>query len=182
MDKFQKNEAQKWCESNGWTDLFVQESVYYAFPPGAVIPLPVPVPVNHKRYFRSLNGLAIGAVLAVAWGINFALASGLWFWGRPVARSLIESLLSHTPKITPLFRVDAASSGLMYQAINKTINFTQGIIALLGGVWGAATWVENGASLNSFLLKILFTIVIAFTVISAMELFRIYLLGSDFSW
>ena len=33
----------EWCEDNGWTDLFVERyDNYWAFPPGAVIPEPIP--------------------------------------------------------------------------------------------------------------------------------------------
>jgi hypothetical protein len=32
-----------WCQENGWTDLFIERySNYWAFPPGAVIPEPIP--------------------------------------------------------------------------------------------------------------------------------------------
>jgi hypothetical protein len=34
-----------WCQANGWTDLFVDHYQYWAFPPGAVMPLPVPATV-----------------------------------------------------------------------------------------------------------------------------------------
>ena len=35
----------RWCQDNGWTDLFVEQYQYWAFPPGAVMPIPVPVHV-----------------------------------------------------------------------------------------------------------------------------------------
>ena len=32
-----------WCEENGWTDPFIRErKEYWAFPPNAVMPLPIP--------------------------------------------------------------------------------------------------------------------------------------------
>lgn len=34
-----------WCQEHGWTDLFVDHYQYWAFPPGAVMPLPVPTDV-----------------------------------------------------------------------------------------------------------------------------------------
>ena len=37
------NKVQNWCDDRGWTDLFVKEGVFYAFPPQAVIPVPVTV-------------------------------------------------------------------------------------------------------------------------------------------
>lgn len=34
---------EEWCNDNGWTDLFQQErKEYWAFPPNAVMPLPIP--------------------------------------------------------------------------------------------------------------------------------------------
>lgn len=30
-----------WCKSRGWTDLFVHEGRFWAFPPSAVLPLPI---------------------------------------------------------------------------------------------------------------------------------------------
>ncbi len=32
----------RWCERHGWTDPFYQDGKWYAFPPGAVIPLAIP--------------------------------------------------------------------------------------------------------------------------------------------
>ena len=31
-----------WCFENGWTDLYVERCHYWAFPPGAVMPEPIP--------------------------------------------------------------------------------------------------------------------------------------------
>ena len=33
---------QKWCEDRGWTEPFFQDNRWYAFPPNAVIPQPIP--------------------------------------------------------------------------------------------------------------------------------------------
>ncbi len=34
---------EEWCEDNGWTDLFMERyNNYWAFPPGAVMPEPIP--------------------------------------------------------------------------------------------------------------------------------------------
>jgi hypothetical protein len=32
----------EWCQENGWTDLFMEHYEYWAFPPGGVMPLPIP--------------------------------------------------------------------------------------------------------------------------------------------
>ncbi len=37
---------QEWCDNNGWTDLFRERyNHYWAFPPNAVMPEPIPQPV-----------------------------------------------------------------------------------------------------------------------------------------
>ncbi len=37
---------EEWCQENGWTDLFIERyNNYWAFPPGAVIPEPIPYKV-----------------------------------------------------------------------------------------------------------------------------------------
>jgi hypothetical protein len=35
----------RWCAENGWTDLFMERYRYWAFPPGAVMPQPIPAQV-----------------------------------------------------------------------------------------------------------------------------------------
>ncbi|MDJ0681914.1 MAG: hypothetical protein QNJ18_18905 [Xenococcaceae cyanobacterium MO_167.B52] len=34
---------EKWCNVHGWTEPFFQDSKWYAFPPNAVIPQPIPI-------------------------------------------------------------------------------------------------------------------------------------------
>ncbi len=46
----------EWCEENGWTDLFIERyNNYWAFPPGAVIP--EPIPPKSLRLIKSEKGL-----------------------------------------------------------------------------------------------------------------------------
>lgn len=42
MNKCPESWVKEWCQENGWTDLFVERRHYWAFPPGAVIPVPIP--------------------------------------------------------------------------------------------------------------------------------------------
>jgi hypothetical protein len=42
MLKYSQEFALTWCNDNGWTDFFVEQYRYWAFPPGAVMPLPLP--------------------------------------------------------------------------------------------------------------------------------------------
>lgn len=46
----------EWCEENGWTDLFIERyNNYWAFPPGAVIP--EPIPAQTLRLIKAEKGL-----------------------------------------------------------------------------------------------------------------------------
>jgi hypothetical protein len=45
MKHYHDEWIQEWCQENGWTDLFTERSLYWAFPPGAVMPEPIPVKV-----------------------------------------------------------------------------------------------------------------------------------------
>ena len=42
MKHFADDWIKEWCEDNGWTDLFLESRVYWAFPPNGVMPLPIP--------------------------------------------------------------------------------------------------------------------------------------------
>jgi hypothetical protein len=47
----------EWCQANGWTDLFVERtSTYWAFPPNAV--MPVPIPPTALRAIKSEKGMS----------------------------------------------------------------------------------------------------------------------------
>ena len=59
-----------WCHENGWTDLFVDHYEYWAFPPGAVMPLPVPSDVLadyvDSHQLTPTAKLLYGAVIGMA--------------------------------------------------------------------------------------------------------------------
>lgn len=43
MNHYRDEWIEDWCRENGWTDLFKERtSNYWAFPPGAVMPEPIP--------------------------------------------------------------------------------------------------------------------------------------------
>ncbi len=42
MNKYCKAWIEEWCRDNGWTDPFKERKSYWAFPPHAVMPLPIP--------------------------------------------------------------------------------------------------------------------------------------------
>ena len=48
--------VKEWCDDNGWTDLFMERyNNYWAFPPGAV--MPEPIPPKTLRLIKSQKGL-----------------------------------------------------------------------------------------------------------------------------
>lgn len=64
---------QQWCHEHGWTDLFVEQRQFWAFPPGAVLPMPVPVHAL-EGYYSSRE--ASGAVKLVSlFAIGVALGA-----------------------------------------------------------------------------------------------------------
>lgn len=42
MNHYSVRWIEEWCQDNGWTDLFLECSQYWAFPPNAVMPVPIP--------------------------------------------------------------------------------------------------------------------------------------------
>jgi hypothetical protein len=84
MSKFLHQYIQQWCSEHGWTDLFVEQCQFWAFPPGAVIPAPVPVYALEGFYrthrapapIQLLKTLALGLALA-------AVALTIWT-GSPI--------------------------------------------------------------------------------------------------
>ena len=43
MKHYSDQWVEEWCQENGWTELFLErQDHYWAFPPGAVIPEPIP--------------------------------------------------------------------------------------------------------------------------------------------
>ncbi|BAU64188.1 hypothetical protein STA3757_15590 [Stanieria sp. NIES-3757] len=57
MKHFHDDWIQEWCDQNGWTDLFRERcNHYWAFPPGAVMPEPIPNKV--LRLIKAEKGLS----------------------------------------------------------------------------------------------------------------------------
>jgi hypothetical protein len=49
---------QQWCLDHGWTDLHIERyNNYWAFPPGAV--MPEPIPNNILREIKATNGFSL---------------------------------------------------------------------------------------------------------------------------
>jgi hypothetical protein len=58
MNHYSIKWIEAWCQENGWTELFVERrNNYWAFPPGGVMPEPIPVHV--LQLIKEQNGLTI---------------------------------------------------------------------------------------------------------------------------
>ncbi len=56
MNHYSIEWIKEWCQDNGWTELFVERrNNYWAFPPGCV--MPEPIPVNALRLIKAEKGL-----------------------------------------------------------------------------------------------------------------------------
>jgi hypothetical protein len=57
MKHFAEEWIAEWCQENGWTDLFIERQTnYWAFPPNAVMPEPIPSKV--LRRIKAEKGLS----------------------------------------------------------------------------------------------------------------------------
>jgi hypothetical protein len=68
MKHFSEDWLNEWCIENGWTDLYVERYQYWAFPPGAVMPEPIPPQALRgikaaKGFCFSEKALSISAVI-----------------------------------------------------------------------------------------------------------------------
>lgn len=79
MNRYCQTWIQEWCEENGWTDLFVERRDYWAFPPHAVIPMPIPNQVLQR--IKANKGMSPEEKI---WGTIACLAAiagaGLSYW------------------------------------------------------------------------------------------------------
>jgi hypothetical protein len=80
---FSDDWIEEWCDDNGWTDLFRERrDHYWAFPPGAV--MPEPIPTGTMRSIKANKGLCAEekrliamatAVSSLAIALTYILAS-----------------------------------------------------------------------------------------------------------
>ena len=80
MNKYCTEWIQEWCLQNGWTDLFQERREYWAFPPHAVMPLPIPtealLSIKAEKGFSPqellwLSAAWAGAVISAGLGVYF---------------------------------------------------------------------------------------------------------------
>lgn len=73
-----------WCQEHGWTDVFVECRQFWAFPPGAVLPQPIPTEV--LTAIKKAQGLSPFEQQSFSVGLGlFCLAIAIaWYWTTPV--------------------------------------------------------------------------------------------------
>ncbi len=84
MNKFRFEWIQEWCESNGWSDPFCESQGYWAFPPCAVMPLPIPN--DALELIKSEKGLSPQERHwgAIAWGTTVLAAASGYYLASPM--------------------------------------------------------------------------------------------------
>lgn len=71
MKHYHDEWIEEWCQDNGWTDLYIERcNNYWAFPPGAVMPEPIPMKV--LRLIKAEKGLTLQERF---WSISAVLAT-----------------------------------------------------------------------------------------------------------
>ena len=77
MKHYSEEWLHEWCIKNGWTDLYVERSNYWAFPPGAV--MPEPIPAKALQLIKAEKGMCYSekawSIAAVIVSLIAALAS-----------------------------------------------------------------------------------------------------------
>ncbi len=72
MKHFCDDWIREWCDDNGWTDLFIESyNNYWAFPPGAVIP--EPIPEDALRVIKMTKGLCNEEKAWLMWAIMLSI-------------------------------------------------------------------------------------------------------------
>ncbi|MBD2136100.1 hypothetical protein H6F32_00530 [Anabaena sp. FACHB-1237] len=82
INRYSMQWIEEWCVENGWTDLFMERrDNFWAFPPGGVMPEPIPVHV--LQVIKEENGLTNTEMfLAFAAVSTTILAIITTFWLR----------------------------------------------------------------------------------------------------
>ena len=87
IKKYAHQWIQDWCNEHGWTDLFLERYHYWAFPPGAVMPQPIPgdvlyaikqekglSPTERWSYGLGLSLTTLALIVAYLWNTPMPLA------------------------------------------------------------------------------------------------------------
>jgi len=79
MNKYCMSWIQEWCRANNWSEPFRQCDEYWAFPPQAVMPLPIPS--QELQLIKAEKGASPAERLwfAMVWSVSaIALTTGVW--------------------------------------------------------------------------------------------------------
>lgn len=76
MKHFAPQWIDDWCQANGWSDWFLDQSRYWAFPPNAVMPVPIPTQV--LRRIKAEKGLCNEERIWCITAVLVAIASGVF--------------------------------------------------------------------------------------------------------
>lgn len=76
MNHYSAQWIEDWCTENGWTDWFKESASYWAFPPNAVMPVPIPTQV--LRSIKATRGLCFEEKLWCAAAGVSAIAAGVF--------------------------------------------------------------------------------------------------------
>jgi len=80
--------VERWCEQNEWTEPVLKDGRYYAFPPNAVMPMPIPAWWNvsiWRSFVDSLqqpriSSLVLMSSLMICYYLTLLLCFFLWDW------------------------------------------------------------------------------------------------------
>lgn len=84
MNHYREQWIADWCQEHGWTDWFCQQHSYWAFPPHAVMPTPIPPQV--LRHIKAENGFTPDERMWCLAGLT-SLISGVMMsygWSSPM--------------------------------------------------------------------------------------------------
>ncbi len=103
MKHFCENWIIEWCEENGWTDLVIDSGNYWAFPPGAV--MPEPIPPRALKLIKAKKGFCFEEKLCVAAALSVSLSAAIYAY---LIKSPMPLVLAFTCTaiIVPLLEVE----------------------------------------------------------------------------
>ena len=85
IQHFSDSWIREWCDENGWTDLFRERyNHYWAFPPGAVMPEPIPSKI--LKSIKASKGLCFEekTVLSAAGVVSIMAIAGSYLLTTPM--------------------------------------------------------------------------------------------------
>lgn len=100
MKHYSEQWLDEWCVENGWTDLYIERDQYWAFPPGAF--MPEPIPPKALKLIKAEKGLCGEEKL---WSITAAIMT--------IIATLLTYFLKSPMPMVLAFAFDAITVGLL---------------------------------------------------------------------